>query len=71
MPVLTSALPTALVALASTLAVAAAPPTSAPRWVWPVEPPRVVRGFDDVGPYEAGHRGRKTILGKIAQLQGE
>ena len=25
--------------------------------MWPVEPPRVLRGFDDVGRYEAGHRG--------------
>lgn len=27
--------------------------------------------LDAVRRYEAGHRGRKTILGKIAQLQGE
>lgn len=29
----------------------------ADRWVWPVRPPRVVRGFEAVGRYEAGHRG--------------
>ena len=70
-PVLTSALPTGLVALASTLVVAGlavtavgAPEPASPaagaggeRWVWPVAPPRVVRGFDAVGRYEAGHRG--------------
>ncbi|GAB3459323.1 hypothetical protein GCM10027519_18930 [Kineococcus endophyticus] len=26
-------------------------------WTWPVDPHRVVRTFDDVGRYEAGHRG--------------
>ena len=67
---LTSALPTGLATLASAvvvagLAVASAGGTAAPapaaapgaRWVWPVDPPRVVRGFDDVGRYAAGHRG--------------
>ncbi|NAZ84260.1 peptidoglycan DD-metalloendopeptidase family protein, partial [Kineococcus sp. R8] len=29
-----------------------------PRWAWPLAPQPVVRrGFDDVGRYEAGHRG--------------
>ena len=70
-PVLLSALPTGLVAFASAAGVAGvvaisapAPAASPPRapavlgsWVWPVQPPRVLRGFDDVGRYEAGHRG--------------
>ena len=35
-------------------------PTAVPaaRWAWPPAPrPDVLRGFDDVGPYAAGHRG--------------
>ena len=67
---LPSALPTGLVAFASAVGVAgvvattvrapASPPTTRAvvgSWVWPVEPPRVLRGFEDVGRYEAGHRG--------------
>ncbi|MEZ0163887.1 murein hydrolase activator EnvC [Kineococcus sp. LSe6-4] len=31
--------------------------TTAPTWTWPVDPHLVVRTFDDVGRYDAGHRG--------------
>ena len=31
----------------------------------------VANELEDVRQYEAAHRGRKTILGKVAQLQGE
>ncbi|WP_106207507.1 M23 family metallopeptidase [Kineococcus rhizosphaerae] len=59
---------TALVPLAAAglAAVVLAPPAPAPAasapaapaaWAWPLEPPRVVRGFDDVARYAAGHRG--------------
>ncbi|WP_432565571.1 murein hydrolase activator EnvC family protein [Kineococcus sp. SYSU DK003] len=69
---LSSALPASVagsVIGVATVAVAAAVVTAAPgpapatvsaassSWVWPVEPPHVLRGFDDVGRYEAGHRG--------------
>ncbi len=39
---------------------AAGPPVAAAvaRWTWPLAgPPAVLRGFEDVGRYEAGHRG--------------
>ncbi|WP_432541271.1 murein hydrolase activator EnvC family protein [Kineococcus sp. SYSU DK002] len=68
---LSSLLPTGVVALAAAGVAAAtvaapapapppAPPPAAagtPSWGWPVDPPRVLRGFEDVGRYEAGHRG--------------
>jgi murein DD-endopeptidase MepM/ murein hydrolase activator NlpD len=52
-------------AVALSVAVATGPPPTAPPstnavapgWRWPVDPPQVLRGFDDVGRYEAGHRG--------------
>ncbi|WP_432511707.1 murein hydrolase activator EnvC family protein [Kineococcus sp. SYSU DK001] len=65
---LNSVLPAGLVVLAAA-GVAAATVTAAPvpappptpagvrAWSWPVQPPRVLRGFEDVGRYEAGHRG--------------
>ncbi|MEZ0494256.1 peptidoglycan DD-metalloendopeptidase family protein [Kineococcus sp. TBRC 1896] len=62
----------AVAGLAAALVVAVPPPVDAPphapapapgrgttarTWTWPVDPPRVVRTFDDVGRYAAGHRG--------------
>lgn len=65
---LNSLVPTGLVALAAAGVAAAtvaapaavpAPPAAVrgPAWGWPVEPPRVLRGFEDVDRYAAGHRG--------------
>lgn len=51
------ALPLAVLTAAATLVPAGAPDPGA-RWAWPVAPaPAVVRGYDDVGRYAAGHRG--------------
>ncbi|WP_328292058.1 M23 family metallopeptidase [Kineococcus sp. NBC_00420] len=44
----------------TTVPAPASPPTTLAvvgSWVWPVEPPRVLREFEHVGRYEAGHRG--------------
>jgi len=39
-------------------AVSSPSPVPAARWAWPLVPrPAVLRGFDDVGRYAAGHRG--------------
>nr|WP_246315988.1 M23 family metallopeptidase [Kineococcus aurantiacus] len=64
---MSSSVPPVLVPLAAAgLAVAAlSGPPAAPgpartpvaAWGWPVTPHRVLRGFDDVGRYAAGHRG--------------
>lgn len=54
------ALPLAAVLVGAAALVPAPSPPDVPagRWGWPLDPaPAVVRGYDDVGRYAAGHRG--------------